>query len=102
MIELVIEQRRRSLGGFEVGRVLPQARRRMVGPFVFLDHMGPVDLPKGLSRDVDVRPHPHVGLSTVTYLFAGEIMHRDSLGSEQAIRPGEVNWMTAGRGITHS
>ncbi len=102
MIELVIEQRRRSLGGFEVGRVLPQARRRMVGPFVFFDHMGPVDLPKGLSRDVDVRPHPHIGLSTVTYLFAGEIMHRDSLGSEQTIRPGEVNWMTAGRGITHS
>ena len=102
MIELVIEQRRRSLGGFEVGRVLPQAKRRMIGPFVFFDHMGPVDLPKGLPRDVDVRPHPHIGLSTVTYLFAGEIMHRDSLGSEQAIRPGEVNWMTAGRGITHS
>jgi redox-sensitive bicupin YhaK (pirin superfamily) len=102
MIELVIEQRRRSLGGFEVGRVLPQAKRRMIGPFVFFDHMGPVDLPKGLPRNVDVRPHPHIGLSTVTYLFAGEIMHRDSLGSEQAIRPGEVNWMTAGRGITHS
>src|ERR1700687_1876514 len=102
MIELVIEQRRKSLGGFEVGRVLPYAKRRMVGPFVFFDHMGPVDLPKGLPRDVDVRPHPHIGLSTVTYLFAGEIMHRDSLGSEQAIRPGEVNWMIAGRGITHS
>src|SRR5258706_800267 len=102
MIELVIEQRRRSLGGFEVGRVLPQAKRRTIGPFVFFDHMGPVDMAKGLSRDVDVRPHPHIGLSTVTYLFAGEIMHRDSLGSEQAIRPGEVNWMTAGRGITHS
>ncbi len=102
MIELVIEQRRKSLGGFEVGRVLPYAKRRMVGPFIFFDHMGPVDLPEGLSRDVDVRPHPHIGLSTVTYLFAGEIMHRDSVGSEQAIRPGEVNWMTAGRGITHS
>ena len=102
MIELVLEQRRRSLGGFEVGRVLPQARRRMVGPFVFFDHMGPVDLPKGLPRNVDVRPHPHIGLSTVTYLFEGEIMHRDSLDSEQVIRPGEVNWMTAGRGITHS
>ena len=102
MIELVIEQRRRSLGGFEVGRVLPQAQRRMIGPFVFFDHMGPVDLPRGLSRNVDVRPHPHIGLSTVTYLFAGEIMHRDSVGSEQAIRAGEVNWMTAGRGITHS
>ena len=102
MIELVIEQRRRSLGGFEVGRVLPHVKRRMVGPFVFFDHMGPVDLPKGLPRNVDVRPHPHIGLSTVTYLFAGEIMHRDSVGSEQPIRPGEVNWMTAGRGITHS
>ncbi len=102
MLELVIEQRRKSLGGFEVGRVLPFARRRMVGPFVFFDHMGPVDFQPGLPRDVDVRPHPHIGLSTVTYLFEGEIMHRDSVGSEQAIRPGEVNWMTAGRGITHS
>jgi redox-sensitive bicupin YhaK (pirin superfamily) len=74
----------------------------MVGPFVFFDHMGPVDFPKGISRDVDVRPHPHIGLSTVTYLFDGEIMHRDSIGSEQAIRPAEVNWMVAGRGITHS
>jgi redox-sensitive bicupin YhaK (pirin superfamily) len=102
MIELVIHQRRRDLGGFEVGRVLPYAQRRMVGPFVFFDHMGPVDFPAGIPRTVDVRPHPHIGLSTVTYLFDGEIMHRDSLGSEQAIRPGEVNWMTAGRGITHS
>ncbi len=102
MIERVIHQRRRDLGGFEVGRVLPYAKRRMVGPFVFFDHMGPVDMPPGLPRSVDVRPHPHIGLSTVTYLFSGEIMHRDSVGSEQAIRPGEVNWMTAGRGITHS
>ena len=102
MIELVIDKRRRDLGGFEVGRVLPSAARRMVGPFVFLDHMGPIDLPRGLPRSVDVRPHPHIGLATVTYLFEGEIMHRDSLGSEQPIRPGEVNWMTAGRGITHS
>jgi redox-sensitive bicupin YhaK (pirin superfamily) len=102
MLELVIEQRRRDLGGFEVGRVLPHPRRRMVGPFVFFDHMGPVDFPAGLPRSVDVRPHPHIGLSTVTYLFDGEIMHRDSVGSEQPIRPGEVNWMTAGRGITHS
>lgn len=102
MIELVIDQRRRDLGGFEVGRVLPFAKRRMVGPFVFFDHMGPIDFAPGLPRSVDVRPHPHIGLSTVTYLFDGEIMHRDSLGSEQAIRPGEVNWMTAGRGITHS
>jgi redox-sensitive bicupin YhaK (pirin superfamily) len=102
MIELVIDQRRRDLGGFEVGRVLPFARRRMVGPFVFFDHMGPVQFPPGLPRSVDVRPHPHIGLATVTYLFDGEIMHRDSIGSEQPIRPGEVNWMTAGRGITHS
>jgi len=102
MIELVIPQRRRDLGGFEVGRVLPIAKRRMVGPFIFFDHMGPVDFPPGLPRSVDVRPHPHIGLSTLTYLFAGEIMHRDSVGSEQAILPGEVNWMTAGRGITHS
>jgi redox-sensitive bicupin YhaK (pirin superfamily) len=102
MLDLVIEQRRRDLGGFEVGRVLPAAKRRMVGPFVFFDHMGPVDFPPGLKREVDVRPHPHIGLSTVTYLFEGEITHRDSVGSEQDIRPGEVNWMTAGRGITHS
>ena len=102
MIDLVIPQRRRDLGGFEVGRVLPYAKRRMVGPFIFFDHMGPVDLAPGISRSVDVRPHPHIGLSTITYLFDGEIMHRDSLGSEQPIRPGEVNWMTAGRGITHS
>ncbi|MEO8676246.1 MAG: pirin family protein [Casimicrobiaceae bacterium] len=102
MIELVIESRRRDLGGFEVGRVLPFARRRMVGPFVFFDHMGPMDFAPGLPRSVDVRPHPHIGLATVTYLFDGEIMHRDSVGSEQAITPGEVNWMTAGRGITHS
>jgi len=103
MIELVIDQRRRDLGGgLEVGRILPFARRRMVGPFIFFDHMGPVDLPAGISEDMDVRPHPHIGLSTVTYLYEGEIMHRDSVGSEQAIFPGEVNWMTAGRGITHS
>ena len=102
MIEIVISQRRRDLGGFEVGRVLPFAKRRMVGPFVFFDHMGPVDFPAGLPRTVDVRPHPHIGLATLTYLFDGEIMHRDSVGSEQPIRPGEVNWMTAGSGITHS
>jgi redox-sensitive bicupin YhaK (pirin superfamily) len=74
----------------------------MVGPFVFFDHMGPADFPAGIPGSFDVRPHPHIGLSTVTYLFDGEIMHRDSVGSEQAIRTGEVNWMTAGRGITHS
>jgi redox-sensitive bicupin YhaK (pirin superfamily) len=85
-----------------VGRVLPAAVRRMVGPFVFFDHMGPVQMPAGIPRNVDVRPHPHIGLSTLTYLFEGEIMHRDSLDSAQAIRAGEVNWMTAGKGITHS
>jgi len=102
MIDLIIDPRRRNIGSFEVGRVLPAAHRRMVGPFIFLDHLGPVDLPKGLAREADVRPHPHIGLSTVTYVFAGEIMHRDSLGMEQAIRPGEMNWMVAGSGITHS
>lgn len=103
MIEMVIEQRRRSLGGgLDVGRVLPFAKRRMVGPFVFFDHMGPLDVAAGVDRSLDVRPHPHIGLSTVTYLFSGEIMHRDSVGSHQAVRPREVNWMTAGSGITHS
>ncbi|HSC19966.1 MAG TPA: pirin family protein [Rhizomicrobium sp.] len=102
MPDIVIPQRRRDLGGFEVGRVLPAPQRRMVGPFIFFDHMGPVTFPSGIPRSVDVRPHPHIGLSTVTYLFEGEIMHRDSLATQQPIRPGEVNWMTAGRGITHS
>jgi redox-sensitive bicupin YhaK (pirin superfamily) len=103
MIEMVIEQRRRSLGGgLDVGRVLPFAQRRMVGPFIFFDHIGPVDIGAGVGRDADVRPHPHIGLSTVTYLFAGEMMHRDSLGYQQVVRPQEVNWMTAGSGITHS
>jgi redox-sensitive bicupin YhaK (pirin superfamily) len=101
-IELVIVGRRRDLGGFEVGRVLPATQRRMVGPFAFFDHMGPVQLAADLPRRVDVRPHPHIGLSTITYLFAGEIVHRDSLGFHQVIRAGEVNWMTAGRGISHS
>src|SRR3954471_10756041 len=101
-IDLVIPQRRKDLGGFEVGRVLPYAPRRMVGPFIFFDHMGPTRFEAGIPRSVDVRPHPHIGLSTISYLFEGEIMHRDSVGSEQPIRPGEVNWMTAGRGITHS
>jgi len=102
MLELVIDQRRHDLGGFEVGRVLPFAARRMVGPFIFFDHIGPADFQPGIPRSADVRPHPHIGLSTVTYLFEGEIMHRDSVGSQEAIQPGEVNWMTAGRGITHS
>lgn len=99
---LVIPQRRRDLGGFEVGRLLPYHARRMVGPFIFLDHMGPADFPASLAKSADVRAHPHIGLATVTFLFEGEIMHRDSVGSEQAIRPGELNWMVAGAGITHS
>jgi redox-sensitive bicupin YhaK (pirin superfamily) len=102
MIELIIPQRRRDLGSFEVGRVLPFAKRRMIGPYIFFDRMGPKDLAPGMPREADVRPHPHIGLSTITYLYDGEITHRDSVGSEQVVRPGEVNWMTAGRGITHS
>jgi redox-sensitive bicupin YhaK (pirin superfamily) len=98
----VIDQRRRDLGGFEVGRVLPFTRRHMVGPFIFFDHIGPKHFSPGFPKSVDVRPHPHIGLATVTYLFAGEIMHRDSLAFQQAIQPDEVNWMVAGRGITHS
>lgn len=87
-------------GGFVVRRLLPDAQRRMVGPFVFMDHMGPHDFPAG--QGIDVRPHPHIGLSTLTWLFDGALMHRDSLGVVQVIRPGDVNWMTAGRGIVHS
>ena len=101
-IDLVVEAQVHDLGGFTVRRVLPSAQRRMVGPFVFFDHMGPADFPAGLPRSADVRPHPHIGLSTVTYLFDGEMRHQDSLGSDEQIRPAEVNWMTAGRGITHS
>lgn len=99
-IDIVIEPRTRDLGGFTVGRVLPFARRRTVGPFIFFDVMGPADFKPGAG--IDVRPHPHIGLATVTYLFNGEIRHRDSLGFDQVIRPGDVNWMTAGRGIVHS
>ncbi len=102
MIDLVISQRRRDLGGFEVGRVLPFARRRMVGPFIFFDHMGPASCTAGFPRTGDVRPHPHIGLSTLSYLYEGQMTHRDSVGAHQEIRPGEVNWMTAGRGVTHS
>ncbi len=97
----VVEPRTRDLGGgFLVQRVLPSAARRTVGPFVFFDRMGPAEFAAGTG--VDVRPHPHIGLATVTYLFDGELLHRDSLGNTQAIRPGEVNWMLAGRGIVHS
>ena len=100
---MIIDGRRRSLGGgLEVSRILPADSQRMVGPFVFFDHMAPVDVAPGVDRKLDVRPHPHIGISTVTYLFSGEITHRDSVGSTQVIRPEEVNWMTAGRGITHS
>lgn len=103
MPDMLIEPRRADLGhGLVVQRILPYAKRRMIGPFIFLDHAGPVQLPPELARLADVRPHPHIGLSTVSYLLGGEIMHRDSLGVEQSIRPGEVNWMTAGRGIAHS
>lgn len=99
-IEQVIIPRARDLGGFEVRRVLPSAQRQMVGPFIFFDQMGPATFIEGTG--IDVRPHPHIGLSTVTYLFEGQIFHRDSLGSALAIEPGAVNLMTAGRGIVHS
>ncbi len=100
-LETVIVTRSRDLvDGFKVRRVLPSARRRMVGPFIFLDQMGPEVLRAG--KGLDIAPHPHIGLATVTYLFEGELLHRDSLGTEQLISPGEVNWMTAGRGIAHS
>ena len=96
----VITARDRDLGGFSVRRLLPAIGRKMVGPFTFFDHMGPADFAPG--QGMDVRPHPHIGLATVTYLFDGAIGHLDSLGSNQVIRPGDVNWMTAGRGIVHS
>jgi redox-sensitive bicupin YhaK (pirin superfamily) len=99
-IELMIVPRSVDLGGFAVRRALPHVKRRMVGPFIFFDHFGPAVFDAGTG--IDVRPHPHIGLATVTFLFDGEIMHRDSLGSAVPIRPGEVNWMTAGRGIVHS
>jgi len=100
-VELVLEGKPRDLGdGFQVARVLPAVARRMVGPFVFFDHFGPVTMPPG--QGLDVRPHPHIGLATVTYLFEGAIVHKDSLGSDLTIRPGAVNWMNAGRGIVHS
>jgi redox-sensitive bicupin YhaK (pirin superfamily) len=97
---VVIEPAIKNIGDFEVRRLLPAAQQRSVGPFVFWDHFGPVTLPAG--RNMDVRPHPHIGLATVTWLFEGEIMHRDSLGVTQSITPGGVNWMTAGKGIVHS
>jgi hypothetical protein len=99
-IETVVVPRAHDVGGFEVRRALPSREKRLVGPFVFFDQMGPGEFL--LGRGLDVRPHPHIGLATVTYLFRGEIMHRDSLGTALPIRPGAVNWMTAGRGIAHS
>jgi len=99
-LETIVVPRARDLGGFEVRRVLPAAEKRMIGPFIFWDEMGPAQFAAG--QGIDVRPHPHIGLATVTYLLRGEIMHRDSLGSVEAIRPGEMNLMTAGSGIVHS
>lgn len=100
MSDLIISGRKRDLGGFMVARTIPSSQRRHVGPFVFLDHMGPLKITE--TAMLDVRPHPHIGLSTVTYLFSGRGHHRDSLGYSQVIAPGDINWMTAGRGIVHS
>jgi redox-sensitive bicupin YhaK (pirin superfamily) len=103
MLDLVIEARKASIAaGMDVRRILPFRLRRMVGPFIFMDHAGPVDIPADTTANMDVLPHPHIGLSTVSYLFGGQVTHRDSTGAQQIIRPGEVNWMTAGKGISHS
>jgi redox-sensitive bicupin YhaK (pirin superfamily) len=103
MLDLVIEARKAAIApGMNVRRILPFRLRRMVGPFIFMDHAGPVQAAPFNGPSLDVLPHPHIGLSTVSYLFGGQVTHRDSLGVEQIIRPGEVNWMTAGRGIAHS
>ena len=103
MLDIVIEARKASIApGMDVRRILPFRQRRMVGPFIFMDHAGPVAVQPEKVRSMDVLPHPHIGLSTVSYLFGGQVTHRDSLGVEQIIRPGEVNWMTAGKGIAHS
>jgi redox-sensitive bicupin YhaK (pirin superfamily) len=102
MLDQVIEARSASIGPFDVRRILPYRLRRMLGPFIFMDHAGPVAVAPEKQSALDVLPHPHIGLSTVSYLFGGQVTHRDSLGVEQIIRPGEVNWMTAGSGIAHS
>lgn len=103
MLDMIIEARNAFVGpGMEVRRILPFRLRRMVGSFIFMDHAGPVKVQPHQAPSMDVLPHPHVGLSTVSYLFGGQATHRDSLGVQQVIRPGEVNWMTAGRGISHS
>lgn len=99
-INLIIEERAADIGNFLVGRLLPFRQKRMVGPFIYIDHMGPIKLNE--RHNFDVLPHPHIGLSTLTFLFEGSIMHRDSLGNSVEIKPGEVNWMTAGKGIAHS
>ena len=99
-IELIIEERAADIGKFMVGRLLPFRQKRMVGPFIYIDHMGPVELSE--KENFDVLPHPHIGLSTLTFLFEGSIMHRDTLGNVVEINPGAVNWMTAGKGIAHS
>lgn len=99
-IDLIIEERAADLGNFLVGRLLPFKQKRMVGPFVFIDHMGPAVM--GPNDNLDVGAHPHIGLSTLTFLFEGQVMHRDSLGNELVIKPGAVNWMTAGKGVVHS
>src|SRR5690606_10159855 len=103
MPDIIIQARKASIApGMEVRRILPFRLRRMVGPFIFMDHAGPVAVAPEAASKMDVLPHPHIGLSTVSYLFGGQVTHRDSLGVEQIIRPGEVNWMTAGSGIAHS
>ncbi len=99
-IETLIVPRARDLGGFEVRRALPAPKRQMVGPFIFFDQVGPAEFLTG--QGIDVRPHPHIGLGTVTYLYSGDLHHRDSLGTDQIIHPGALNWMVAGRGVTHS
>lgn len=99
-IDLIIEERAADIGKFLVGRLLPFRQKRMVGPFIYIDHMGPVKM--NARSNFDILPHPHIGLSTLTFLFEGSIMHRDSIGSVMEIKPGEVNWMTAGKGIVHS
>lgn len=99
-IDLIIDERARNIGNFIVGRLLPFRQKRMIGPFIYIDHMGPVTLSE--DENMDIGPHPHIGLSTLTYLLEGEIMHRDSIGTEMIIKPGAVNWMTSGKGIVHS
>lgn len=98
--EFVVTGKKKDLGGFSVSRLLPTVQKRFIGPFIFLDHMGPMQVDQ--KHKLDVRPHPHIGLATVTYLFSGVGLHRDSIGSKQLIQPGDINWMTAGRGIVHS